>query len=153
MDNLDMLYDATHPAVSAEDRRFQWQGVMLTRKQEIPIGAFQILEDRPESFMSLVDACRAMIEESDQPAFDQVIAANPNLGANRLTGLVRYIMEKSMDRPTQPAGNSSPGASGTGTPSTNGASTSEGWTPGDSVPGASQTSPTPISSPTISPGA
>lgn len=139
--NLDAEWAAEHPRTPPSERIIDWEGVPLIRLQEMPISAFDEIENPDpnatrKEIQPIVDAVKACLEPECHEAYETRVAEKGVVSLERLMQLWRVLVEESVVRPTQPPADSSGGQSQNGTPSTGGASTTEEWTSGALVPGA-----------------
>lgn len=144
MRDLDAELAVENPPTTAEQRSFQWMGVTITHLGDVPIGLFREIENRKggNDMEALVSAIRLALDPSCYGEYDRV-TSDPRLGVRSITKLWEALLEETVARPTQAPADSSAGSAQNGTPSTPGPSTTEEWTSGGLVPGASPTSPTP----------
>lgn len=155
MRDLDAEWSVKHPPKSQEQRTFRWLGVDVVRLPEMPIAAFDEIENQPPAqtgeqpgdsaaprrrneMRAIIAAVRQCLDPVCHANYDHV-TSTPACTVERLMNLWEVLVAETMARPTQQPADSSGGQSTNGTPSTDGPATTEVWTSGGLVPGASPT--------------
>lgn len=160
--DLDQEWQASHPPKSQDDRTFRWLGINVVRLQEMPITAFDQIENPPtpedeaqqpqsgvpapprrrNEMRAVVSAVRECLDPVCHADYDRV-CETPAASVERLMDLWQTLVAETMGRPTQPPADSSGGQYGNGTLSTAGTSTTVASPSAGLAPAVSQTPPTP----------